>query len=85
MRLDCATRPSWSAPRSGETSLVTLDGATRLLDSEDDADHRCRRAYRLAGIMGGASTEVGPESSDILLEAACGSPPESGAPAAGSG
>ncbi|HZE75490.1 MAG TPA: phenylalanine--tRNA ligase subunit beta, partial [Gemmatimonadales bacterium] len=57
-------------PRSGETSLVTLDGATRLLDSETTLITDAGGPIGLAGIMGGASTEVGPESSDILLEAA---------------
>jgi phenylalanyl-tRNA synthetase beta chain len=50
--------------------LMTLDGVERELEPTDlliaDAD----RAVALAGIMGGEETEIGPETTDILLEAA---------------
>lgn len=55
--------------RAGET-LRTLDGVERDLDERDlliaDAD----RAIALAGIMGGEETEVAPETTEVLLEAA---------------
>jgi len=57
-------------PRAGEASLVTLDGASRALDSETTLITDGSGPIGLAGIMGGASTEVGPETTDILLEAA---------------
>jgi len=63
--------------RAGET-LVTLDGATRTLDSEvlvvADAD----RVVSLAGIIGGSDTEIGPETTTVLLEAAYWDPPTIG-------
>jgi phenylalanyl-tRNA synthetase beta chain len=57
-------------PRSDETSLVTLDGTARPLDSETTLITDAGGPIGLAGIMGGATTEVGPASADILLEAA---------------
>jgi phenylalanyl-tRNA synthetase beta chain len=53
----------------GET-LRTLDGVERELDPRDlliaDAD----RGVALAGIMGGEETEIGEQTTDVLLEAA---------------
>jgi len=53
----------------GET-LVTLDGETRTLDGSmaviADAEH----VVGLAGIMGGADSEIGDDTTDVLLEAA---------------
>ena len=53
----------------GET-LATLDGVSRTLDAETlvvaDAGH----AVGLAGIIGGADTEIGPATTTVLLEAA---------------
>jgi phenylalanyl-tRNA synthetase beta chain len=50
--------------------LVTLDGETRELVPEDlviaDASH----AIALAGVMGGAATEVGGTTRDLLIESA---------------
>jgi phenylalanyl-tRNA synthetase beta chain len=50
--------------------LRTLDGVERALDPRDlliaDAD----RAVALAGIMGGEETEIGPQTTNVLLEAA---------------
>jgi phenylalanyl-tRNA synthetase beta chain len=55
--------------RRGET-LRTLDGVVRELEETDlmiaDAD----RSVALAGIMGGEETEIGDETTDVLLEAA---------------
>ncbi len=50
--------------------LKTLDGETRVLDESmlviaDDAE-----AVALAGVMGGADSEIGPETADILIESA---------------
>lgn len=55
---------------SGETSLVTLDNATRPLDAEMTLITDGGGPIGLAGIMGGASSEVGPGTTDVLLEAA---------------
>ncbi|MFN8076372.1 MAG: phenylalanine--tRNA ligase subunit beta [Kineosporiaceae bacterium] len=57
--------------RAGER-LRTLDDVDRTLDPEDllITDDDGRRVLALAGVMGGASTEVGPQTTDVLLEAA---------------
>lgn len=56
--------------RAGET-LVTLDGVERRLDVDDclicDAEGA---AVGIAGIMGGASSEIGADTSTVALEAA---------------
>jgi phenylalanyl-tRNA synthetase beta chain len=56
--------------------LTTLDGVVRTLDTEDllitdspDGD-RSGRVLGLAGVMGGATSEVTPATTDLLLEAA---------------
>ncbi|MEE6282656.1 phenylalanine--tRNA ligase subunit beta [Georgenia sp. MJ170] len=61
--------------RTGER-LTTLDDADRALDPEDllitdspDGD-RGARVLGLAGVMGGAATEVSPGTTDVLIEAA---------------
>ncbi len=59
--------------RRAETgeSLVTLDGIDRRLTTDDllicDAE---RRPVGIAGIMGGASSEISPGTTEVLLEAA---------------
>ncbi|RJO69264.1 phenylalanine--tRNA ligase subunit beta [Nocardia panacis] len=58
---------------TGET-LRTLDEAERVLDAEDVVIADDSGVISLAGVMGGASTEVGPESTDIVLEAAVWNP-----------
>jgi len=56
--------------REGET-LVTLDDVERVLVAEDvlicDGDDA---PIGLAGVMGGASTEIGDDTTEVLLEAA---------------
>jgi phenylalanyl-tRNA synthetase beta chain len=53
----------------GET-LTTLDGVDRTLDSAMLVIADARRPIGLAGVMGGADTEVTAATTDILLEAA---------------
>jgi phenylalanyl-tRNA synthetase beta chain len=55
--------------------LVTLDGVTRILDAEDLLITDDSGPIGLAGVMGGASTEIGPATADIVLEAAHWNPP----------
>lgn len=58
---------------TGET-LRTLDESERVLDAEDTVIADDSGVVSLAGIMGGATTEVSPESTDVLLEAATWNP-----------
>jgi len=55
--------------RAGER-VVTLDDAERPLTPEMVAIADGEGVIGIAGVMGGASTEVSPDSGDILLEAA---------------
>ena len=57
-------------PRPGETALVTLDNISRPLDAETTVIADGEGVIGLAGIMGGASTEVSAGTRDLLLEAA---------------
>ncbi|MEV6339209.1 phenylalanine--tRNA ligase subunit beta [Nocardia vinacea] len=57
----------------GET-LRTLDEVERVLDTEDVVIADDSGVISLAGVMGGATTEVGAESTDIVLEAATWNP-----------
>ena len=50
--------------------LETLDGVERELTDEDLLICDLERPVALAGIMGGRSSEVTPETADVLLEAA---------------
>lgn len=63
--------------RAGET-LVTLDGAMRTLGSEMVVVADEDRVVSLAGIIGGSDTEIGPETTTVLLEAAYWDPPTIG-------
>jgi phenylalanyl-tRNA synthetase beta chain len=54
---------------AGET-LVTLDGRTRELDVEDLVIADDTGAVGLAGVMGGARTEIRADTTDVLIEAA---------------
>ncbi|HEX2130655.1 MAG TPA: phenylalanine--tRNA ligase subunit beta [Actinophytocola sp.] len=60
--------------KAGE-KLTTLDDVERTLDPDDIVVADDSGPVSLAGVMGGASTEVRPDSGDILLEAAIWDPP----------
>ncbi len=51
-------------------SLVTLDGETRRLEAGMPVIADAEGVVGLAGIMGGADSEIGDDTADILLEAA---------------
>jgi phenylalanyl-tRNA synthetase beta chain len=55
--------------RPGET-IRTLDGVERQLEQDDLMIADAERSVALAGIMGGEETEIGPETREVLLEAA---------------
>ena len=57
------------AARSGER-ITTLDGSVRTLEESDLVIADAERALALAGVMGGAETEVGATTTRILLESA---------------
>jgi len=59
--------------RHGER-IRTLDGVDRDLSPEVLAIADARQPVAVAGVMGGAETEVGPHTRDVLLEAAAFSP-----------
>jgi phenylalanyl-tRNA synthetase beta chain len=50
--------------------LTTLDDVVRTLDPDDMVVTDDSGAIALAGVMGGASTEIGDDTSDVVLEAA---------------
>jgi len=53
-----------------EEGLVTLDGLERTFTPEDLMIADLERAVAVAGVMGGAETEVGEGTSEVLLESA---------------
>ncbi|MBI3984086.1 C40 family peptidase [Candidatus Microgenomates bacterium] len=55
--------------RKGE-KLVTLDGVTRTLAASDLVIADSRKAIGLAGVMGGANSEIDPTTREVLLESA---------------
>ena len=57
-------------PRKGERSLTTLDGVERTLERDDVLICDAEGPVAIGGIMGGAESEVGEGTSEILLEAA---------------
>ncbi len=56
-------------PRAGE-QITTLDGITRQLSSEMLAIADADRAVAIAGVMGGADTEISEQTTDVLIESA---------------
>ena len=50
--------------------LTTLDGVARALTADDLVIADRDRAVAIAGVMGGADSEIGPATSDVLLESA---------------
>src|SRR5690606_37874325 len=48
--------------------LTTLDGVERALDAEDMVICDDSGPLSLAGVMGGASSEAGPETRDVVIE-----------------
>ena len=50
--------------------FTTIDGVERTLTSEDLVIADLERAVAVAGVMGGADTEVSAQTSDVLLESA---------------
>jgi phenylalanyl-tRNA synthetase beta chain len=57
-------------PRKGEERFITLDGVERALTKDDVAICDSQGPVAIAGIMGGAGSEVGEETTEILLESA---------------
>ncbi|GAA4831057.1 phenylalanine--tRNA ligase subunit beta [Actinomycetospora corticicola] len=53
-----------------DEKLTTLDDVSRALDPDDVVVCDASGPIGLAGVMGGASTEVTPSTTDVLLEAA---------------
>jgi phenylalanyl-tRNA synthetase beta chain len=56
-------------PRAGE-QITTLDGVARELSSEMLAIADTDRAVAIAGVMGGADTEISEQTTDVLIESA---------------
>ncbi|MDQ7820108.1 MAG: phenylalanine--tRNA ligase subunit beta [Armatimonadota bacterium] len=61
--------------RPGER-LVTLDGVERTLDDQVLVVADAERAVGIAGVIGGADTEIRPDTRRVLLEAAAWHPPQ---------
>ena len=57
-------------PRKGERSLTTLDGVERALERDDVLICDAEGPVAVGGVMGGADSEVGEGTTEILLEAA---------------
>ena len=55
---------------SADEKIATLDGATRALAAEDLVIADAERAIAIAGVLGGAETEVTERTTDVLLESA---------------
>jgi phenylalanyl-tRNA synthetase beta chain len=51
-------------------SIATLDGQTRTLDPADLVIADAQRAVAIAGVMGGAESEVSEATTDLLIESA---------------
>lgn len=61
-------------PAGQDETLVTLEGMERSFTPEDLLIADLERAVAVAGVMGGAETEVGEGTADVLLESAYFSP-----------
>lgn len=61
-------------PRKNETSITTLDGEQRDIDSDMLLICDAEKPVAVAGVMGGLNSEVTEETKDILLESACFNP-----------
>ncbi len=57
-------------PAAEGEALVTLDHQARSLKADDLVIADGRKALALGGVMGGEASEVGPSTSEVLLEAA---------------
>ncbi len=57
-------------PAARGEKITTLDGETRTLDPEDLVIADAERAIAVAGVMGGAETQVTTRTRDVLLESA---------------
>lgn len=74
--LAAVTAPIVVRRAAADERLTTLDGTERRLDREDllitdsPDGRRGARVLGLAGVMGGAESEVGPATTDLLVEAA---------------
>ncbi len=53
-----------------DEKIATLDGGARALHAEDLVIADAERAIAIAGVMGGAETEVSARTTDVLLESA---------------
>jgi len=53
-----------------QETIRTLDGQVRELTAEDLVIADAERPVAIAGVMGGEESEVGPETTEVLLEAA---------------
>src|SRR3712207_6026146 len=67
---DAVTGPIVVRRASAGERLTTLDGAVRALDGDDLLITDDSGPIGLAGVMGGASTEIGDGTTAVLLEAA---------------
>jgi phenylalanyl-tRNA synthetase beta chain len=64
-------RPEIVVRRAGTpTTMQTLDGVTRRLEADDLLITTGAEPIAIAGVMGGADTEVTPQTTTVLLEAA---------------
>ncbi|MGY5882542.1 phenylalanine--tRNA ligase subunit beta [Modestobacter lacusdianchii] len=67
---DTVTGPIVVRPAAPGERLTTLDGVDRALDADDLLVTDGSGAIGLAGVMGGASTEISDSTTAVLLEAA---------------
>ncbi len=58
-------------PKDGEKEMVTLDGASRVLEADTLLICDAERPVALAGVMGGLNSEITAQTTTLLLESAC--------------